>query len=120
MEIVFHQQNKDKIAEIISDEILITKVQDALDLMANINYQSSQKIILYERNITTDFFDLKTGIAGEVLQKFVTYNFKLAIIGDFAKYNSNSLNAFIIECNRGNQLFFLSNTDEAIKHLNNL
>jgi len=42
--------------------------QDALDIMANSVYQGSGKIILHERNLTPDFFELKTGIAGDILQ----------------------------------------------------
>ncbi len=60
------------------------------------------------------FYDLKTQIAGEILQKYANYRVKLAIVGDFEKYTSNSLKAFILECNRGNQIFFCSDLDIAL------
>jgi hypothetical protein len=41
MEIKISQINDIKIAEIISDKILIEKTQDALDLMAECNFQGS-------------------------------------------------------------------------------
>jgi len=34
--------------------------------------------------ICDDFFDLSTGLAGEILQKFVNYHVKIAIVGDFS------------------------------------
>ncbi|MEQ8173722.1 MAG: DUF4180 domain-containing protein [Syntrophomonadaceae bacterium] len=48
-------------------------------------------MILYKKTIGMEFFYLKTGIAGEVLQKFINYQIKLAIVGGFARYSSRSL-----------------------------
>ncbi|MGI6468320.1 MAG: DUF4180 domain-containing protein [Syntrophomonadaceae bacterium] len=78
------------------------------------------KIVINESSITKSFFDLKTGIAGEILQKFSTYQMKLAIVGDFSIYTSKSLKDFIFESNKGSQVFFLSNEEEAIKRLHNV
>jgi len=41
----------------------------------------------------------------------------LAIIGDFAKYESKSLHDFIRESNKGNRIFFLSNIEDADRKL---
>jgi hypothetical protein len=101
------------IAEIISEEKVIIEVQDALDLMGDCNYQGSDKIIIHTKNITEDFFDLKTGIAGEILQKFSTYRVQLAIVGDFSNYTSKSLNDFIFESNKHGRINFVDSTDEA-------
>jgi len=105
------------IAEITSDEKVIVNYQDALDLMANCQYQGTSKIILDEKNIVDEFFDLKTGIAGEVLQKFSNYNCQLAIVGDFSKFQSKSLRDFIYESNKMGRIFFVSSIDEARKCL---
>ena len=37
-------------------------------------------LVLDEKQLSPDFFDLKTGLAGQVLQKFVNYRTKLAVI----------------------------------------
>lgn len=117
MEIVIHQNGNTKVAEIKSSEIIVTKVQDALDIMADADYKGARKIILYEKNIHPDFFKLRTGLAGEILQKFVNYKVCLAIIGDFSKYQSKPLKDFIFECNKGNQLFFVADLETAINKL---
>ena len=70
MNFVFNHINGEYITEVISDRILINETQDALNLMADCNYHGSYKIILREENFIADFFDLKSGIAGEILQKF--------------------------------------------------
>lgn len=114
MEIRFHNFGQIALAEIIAEEIVINNVQDALDIMANVNYQGdTNKIIIYEKNLSPDFFELKTKLAGEILQKFSNYRAQLAIIGDFDRYNSKSLRDFIYESNKGGRIFFLSSLEEA-------
>jgi len=105
------------IAEIKSDKVEIRKVQDVLDLMADCDYQGARKIILHEKNIIADFFDLKTGLAGEILQKFSNYFVELAIVGDFSKYSSQSLQDFIYESNKVGRINFVSSVEEAIEAL---
>jgi hypothetical protein len=74
-------------------------------------------MIIRENQITPSFFDLKTRLAGDILQKFSNYRMQLAIIGDFSKYRSKSFQDFLRECNRGNRIFFPENLDDAIEKL---
>jgi len=105
------------IAEIVSDIIEINNAQDALDILANCAYQDARRIVMYQENITDSFFDLKTTLAGDILQKFSNYNVKLAIVGDFSKYSSNSLRDFIYESNKVGRISFVDTRDEAIDAL---
>ncbi len=63
------------------------------------------------------FFNLRTGIAGEILQKFSTYNVQLAIIGDYSKYNSKSFKDFIFESNKYRRINFVCTLEEALERL---
>jgi len=103
-----------KIAEIISEAIVIKSEQDALDMMANTRYEGCDDIIINEKNLPAEFFDLSTRLAGEILQKFSNYHMRLAIVGDFSKYKSDSLKRFIQESNKGNQVFFVKDNAEAV------
>jgi hypothetical protein len=105
--------NDTVIAELTDDKFVISKVQDALDLICDLGAFDCNRIIIKESNLQHDFFSLKTGLAGEILQKFSTYNVKLAIIGDFSKYDSKAFQDFIRESNKGNLIFFLDNMDSA-------
>jgi hypothetical protein len=105
------------IAEITSDAILLTQAQDALELAMNCSYQGADAIIVHESNVIPAFFDLRTGIAGEVLQKFSLYRIRLAIVGDFSKHTSNSLQAFITESNRTGFILFVSSVEIAKERL---
>lgn len=95
----------------------ISNCQDALDLMCNVRYKGSEKIVISKENFDEDFFDLSTGLAGEILQKFSNYGMKIAIYGDFNVYTSKSLKDFIYECNNGNGVYFTSNVRTAIDML---
>lgn len=117
MKINLHEINEIIIAEIIADGIVINNTQDALDIMANCDYQGARKIILYEKNIIPAFFDLKTGIAGDILQKFTNYQVQVAIVGDFSKYESKSLRDFIYESNKHRQINFVNTFEEAKEKL---
>ena len=111
MEIKKRIINNNEVAEIIADEVIIHNLEDALDLIGNVYYQGFDTLILHEKNITPKFFDLKTKLAGEVLQKFTQYQLALVIIGDFGKYQSKSLNDFIYESNMSKQVNFVKTLD---------
>jgi len=110
------EQNGNRIAIIQSNEVVISDVQTALDLMATIDYvHNCQRIIINKQAICEDFFKLSTGVAGEILQKFINYGKKLAIVGDFSNYTSKPLHEFIYECNNGKDIFFVNNEQDAIE-----
>ncbi|MEA4919117.1 DUF4180 domain-containing protein [Proteiniphilum sp.] len=115
MRIETHNVNGKKVAEIITDEIILRTTEDGLDLLGNLYYQEFDKIIIHEKNITPDFFNLKTKIAGDILQKFTQYKMPLVIVGDFSKFKSKSLDDFIFESNKGTQVNFINSQSEAIK-----
>ena len=115
MEIKIHTIDNRKIAEIISDDIVLQTVEDAIDLIGNMSYQGFDKLIIHEENMISDFFVLKNKIAGNILQKFSQYSMPLAIIGDFEKYESKSLNDFIFESNKGSQINFVTTIEDGLK-----
>ncbi|MDP4098677.1 DUF4180 domain-containing protein [Paenibacillus sp. P96] len=106
------------IAVISGNEILIKDVQSALDLMATVRYETdSDRIVIPKSMLSESFFDLKTRLAGEILQKFINYRVKVAIVGDFSVYTSRSFQSFMYECNAGNDIFFLPTEQQAIDKL---
>jgi hypothetical protein len=117
--VLYREINKIKIAFPSEENFIISCTQDAVDLLGEAGSENCNKIILYEGNLHENFFKLSTGLAGDILQKFSNYRFKLAIIGDFSKYQSKSLQDFIRESNKGNSLFFVDNIDNALSKLAN-
>lgn len=97
---------------------LITGPQDALDLAMTVKYETgAQRIAMDKKNISEDFFILSSGLAGEILQKYINYHIKLAIWGDFSRYTSKPLHDFIYESNEGKDFFFVPTREEAVRRL---
>ena len=106
------KKNNDINIAIIEQNEKIDSIRDISDLMANAYYNECAGLIIKKEFLPESFFDLKTKIAGEILQKFSNYNMKMSIVGDFSVYKSRSLRDFIYECNNGNLIFF-KDTEEA-------
>lgn len=105
-------------AVVQSSEKVITDVQSSLDLLMTAKYEAGTKNIAIDKKlILEDFFILSTGLAGEILQKYVNYGGRIAIYGDFSHYTSKPLKDFIYESNRGKDVFFVKTEVEAIDKL---
>lgn len=118
MKISVVKENNIEIAIVSSEHILITDTQSALDFIATVDYETGcSRMIISKSSICEEFFDLSTKIAGDILQKFINYRKKIAVIGDFSIYASKSFKDFIYECNRGKDIFFLPNERQAIEKL---
>ena len=99
-------------------EKVLTDVQSALDLIMAAKYEADTNLVAVDKAvIAEDFFILSTGLAGEVLQKFVNYRTKVAIFGDFSQYTSKPLRDFIYESNQGQNVFFVQSLEEAVDKL---
>ena len=106
------------IAIINNETVLIKDGASALDFIASIGYEYNvTKIAIDKTVLTEDFFRLSTGLAGEIVQKFVNYGYRVAIIGDFSTYTSTPLREYIYECNNGKQLNFFADENEAVRRL---
>jgi hypothetical protein len=117
MTLEYRQINGRKIALANADHLFIRETQDALDLMADASYQGADRIVLFECQLAPEFFDLKSGMAGEILQKFSTYRVRLAVVGNFSNVQSKSLRDFIRESNRYGHVNFVGSEEEALEKL---
>ena len=111
-------QNSINIAAIHSNTVLLHSAADAMDLIAAAFYEDScTAVILNKEAVAADFFVLRTGLAGGILQKFTNYRMRLALIGDFSAYTSKPLRDFIGESNRGRHVCFAASVQEALAWL---
>ena len=118
MKIEHINDNGIDIAVISSDGKVIVDVQSALDLAMTVKYETgAANIALDKRLVCEDFFILSTGVAGEILQKFINYHVRAAIYGDYSRYTSKPLRDFIYESNNGHDFFFVSTKEEAVRKL---
>lgn len=115
MEVERLNAGKTQIARLIPGQKRITSADDVLDLIMNSRYQGAHGLIIHAESLVPDFFDLKSGLAGEILQKFSTYDLRLAIIGDFREVASGSLRAFIVESNKTGRVIFVSDLQRVLE-----
>ncbi len=118
MNIELIKQNGVDIAVITSEEKVITDAQSALDLAMTVRHETgAERIAVDKKAIAEDFFILSTGMAGEILQKYINYHIKAAFYGDYSRYTSKPLRDFIYESNQGKDFFFVSTKEEAVQKL---
>lgn len=114
MNFIQHLVNNQNVAELKLNDVKIITTQQFLQMMMD---AGAEKVIVHQQSLDESFFDLRTGLAGEMLQKVVNYRLQLAIVGDFTIYDSKSLKAFMNESNRSNTINFVSTVEEALKRL---
>ena len=90
-----------------------------LDVLAEASAADATMVAVPCTRLDPAFFDLRTGVAGEVVQKFATYRMRLAVIGPLPSEASSSkaFTAFVREANRGSQTWFVESVDELRRRL---
>ncbi|KQW84103.1 DUF4180 domain-containing protein [Brevundimonas sp. Root1279] len=88
----------------------ITREADAVDLLGALWGVEVEWLVLPVARLGPDFLLLRTGLAGAVIQKFVTYRLRVAIVGDIAAEiaASKALADFVRESNGGDRVWFVS------------
>lgn len=83
--------------------------QGVLDMIGDASSENADMVAIPVERQGDAFFDLKTGLAGEVLQVCTTYRLPVAFIGDLgaATERSGALRDFIAESNKGRQVWFV-------------
>jgi hypothetical protein len=102
------------VAEFTGDGIFLRNASDVVQLL--VNSRRADWVAVHEKNIAPEFFELRSGIAGDLLQKFVNYNGHLIIVGDVSRYTekSEALAALIRESNRGRDVRFVKTLDQFV------
>ncbi|WP_433537214.1 DUF4180 domain-containing protein [Micromonospora sp. CA-249363] len=90
----------------------IATEQDALDLIGAA-FLGAQVVAVPANRLDDRFFSLGTRFAGDVMQKFVNYRLRLAVVGDISPQlaESSALRALVHESNRGEQIWFVPDLD---------
>ena len=83
----------------------IESESDALDLVAACGENQVQRLLLHAENLADDFYHLRTGLAGTVLLKFVTYSIKVAAVLTPEQVNQGRFREMVLEANRSNRHF---------------
>lgn len=100
---------------LLDERYVLQDEQSALDVIGELSFvHHVNYLVVPSSALDRKFFDLSTGLAGCILQKFVNYQIKVAIIGDFSSYTSKYLHEFINEVNQRNEIIFALSFDDAV------
>ena len=96
----------------------IASTQDALDVIGSA-FSRADVVAIPAGRFDRSFFALRSGLAGEIMQKFVNYRVRLAIVGDISANvaASTALRDLVTESNRGRHVWFVTDLDELDTHL---
>lgn len=101
------------------DGPVIASEQDALDVLAATYGSAAEVLAIPVERLSPDFFRLRSGLAGAILQKWRNYGFRVAIVGDIGRWTAGSraLGDFVRESNRGGQVLFVADAAELAARL---
>jgi hypothetical protein len=100
--------------EVPTDGSVIETERQATDVLGDARSHDAKLVILPASRLPLAFFQLRSGLAGAIVQKFVTYQMKLAIVGAIPAeaLQSTALQAFIKESNRGQDVWFIDRVED--------
>jgi Domain of unknown function (DUF4180) len=91
-----------------ADGPIVRDAEGARDLIEEAMSHRASVIVVPVSRLDPAFFQLRSGLAGEVLQKAVNYRLKFAVVGDISAHvaASDALRDFVVESNGGRSIFF--------------
>jgi hypothetical protein len=113
-ETTLHESQGCRILEYPAAGPPLGNLSSASEVISAARSQEAEWVAVPIERLGEEFFHLRSGIAGEVLQKFMTYQLRIAIIGDITPLSaaSKALHDFVVECNRGSTVWFVRNLEE--------
>ncbi len=100
-----------------SAEPFIHAQQDILDLLVRGREAGTNLFMLRDTDFDPGFYDLKTGLAGAILQKIADYRVRLAVVGSFAMAGSGRFRELMAESRKGDLVRFAETEEEAVAWL---
>ena len=101
-------------------EALLRGAQAAVDLIGEARSNRAEMVVVPAERLDPNFFQLRSGVPGEFLQKFVTYQVPVVILGDISGFaaQSKALRDFIRESNERDAIWFLQSVEELRSRIN--
>ena len=82
---------------------VLSSEKDAIELVSACFSNDTGSLLLHERSVSPDFFNLRSGLAGAVLNKFQIYNIKIALIIEDMELLEGRFGELVMESNKGNE-----------------
>lgn len=83
------------------------------DLLSMCYYHNASLILLDQDNLSDEFFNLRSGLAGEAMQKFANYKVQVAVLLPPDAVHNERFRELMYEMNQSNHFRFYDNREEA-------
>lgn len=113
MEIEVIIKDGKKIIEGIPGKKLICNEADAVELVGICGENDTNLLLLYAENLSENFFDLRSGEAGAILQKFRTYYIRGAAVLSPEIAKQGKFGEMVKEENRGQYFHVFDDREKA-------
>lgn len=100
-----------------SSDSLIEREQDAVDIISLCAEHDTNAVVLEGNRFSDDFVQLRTGLAGAVLQKFGNYNIKAAVVLKDEQTFPARFQELVSELHAGRTFRFFTQPEEAVDWL---
>jgi hypothetical protein len=90
---------------------------DPTTIVTSCGESGADSLLFGESSLPAEFFDLSSGLAGELLHRLSIYHMRLAAVIPDLTLHSSHFQAFVLEANKGEQFRFFSTRQEAIDWL---
>jgi len=104
-------------AEYFEAPVEVTTPFSPQDLVAACFERGVWNVLFDEGSLSPEFFDLSSGLAGEIVQKLVNYGIRAGIVIPDVATHSDSFRSFVRESNRTGQARFFTDRADAISWL---
>ena len=85
----------------LPDGALLESEREALELIEGCIEHHTDRVMVFAANLPKEFYDLKTGVAGGILQKFAQYRVRIAAILTAELVGNGRFSEMVLEANRG-------------------
>ncbi|UNK17224.1 DUF4180 domain-containing protein [Paenibacillus sp. N3/727] len=107
------ENGNQKYIEFISTPTPFCTEQDAVDLVALCKENETNLLLLHSHVLSEDFFKLRTGVAGNMIQKFINYHVKTAAVIPKELVNKGKFKEMVLESNHSNHFRVFETREDA-------
>ena len=101
-------------------EMRIASEDDILELIAFCGESETDRLLVHETNLSDDFYDLRTKLAGSVLLKLSNYRIILAAVISAERIGNGKFYEMVLETNRGREFRVFDHRADAVNWFSTL
>lgn len=113
------ERNGTRVLEVAPEGPVVCDESSALDVIGDAFGEEADVVAVPVERLCAEFFRLRSGVAGAVVQKFATYRLRLVVVGDPTHHGPTSgpVEDWIREANRSRDLWFVADHAELSRRL---